>query len=257
MARPPQALFRFTSRHLVLACVLVALVGAGVYRLYSPSEHVQISPSASPLPVITVNPPGSAAGKSSGPLDSPLDELAAAQREKDPDRRAAQIRSALQAWARIAPDAAAKWVLAQPPQQRLVHASVVLIALADRADDAVRITRVFCQQDPLYVREHGNSLVAVLTTAGEFERAVNFASLGGPERGEWITRTFSAWSELAPAEAARAALALEGDDAVSVVFTTWAARHASIAQRYTTGTTDLAAAERAAVLALARDGSGG
>jgi len=179
-------------------------------------------------------------------------ELAAAQRERDPEKRATKVRSALQAWARIAPDAAAHWVLAQPAQERLVDASVVLIALADRPDDAVRIGRRFCDGDSAHILEHGHSLLTVLNAAGEFERAVNFASLGGPERSEWVAHTFTSWAELAPAGAARAALTFEGDDAVAIVFNAWAAHNPAAAARYTSGASDLSAAQRAAVTALAQ-----
>lgn len=250
----PDGSTRFHRRHLSAAILLAAVLVAGGYSAYSVFAHRS---SEKRVDRTTDNNEGAETQfQQKLAARSPAEELAAAQRETDPEKRAAQLRAALQAWGRLAPDAATQWVLARPPEERLIDASVVLIALADRPSEAIRIGQRFCKEDPGFVREHGNSVLTVLTATGEFDQAVKFASLGGPERNEWVARAFADWTELAPSAAARAALAFENDDALSVVFATWAAQNPAAAARFTAGHSDTPTAQRAALTALAK-GTGG
>lgn len=250
----PERPTRFNRSRFGAAVLLVAVLAAGGYWSYSGFQHN--TPERPPDSALANNESTETSFQQKLAARSPAEELADAQREADPEKRAARLRAALQAWARLAPDAAAQWVLARPPSERLVDASVVLVALADRPTEAMRIGHRFCKEDPTYVREHGNSVLTVLTAAGEFDKAVNFASLGGPERNEWVARTFAGWTELAPAAAARAALAFENDDAVAVVFTTWAAQNPKAAARFTSTQGDFPTAYRAALQVLAKGTDG-
>lgn len=250
----PERPTRFNRSRFGAAVLLVAVLAAGGYWSYSAFQH---SAPQKPMDSAQANNESTETPfQQKLAARSPAEELAEAQRETDPEKRAARLRAALQAWARLAPDAATKWVLTRPPEERLVDASVVLVALADRPKEVVRIGHRFCKEDPTFVREHGNSVLTVLTASGEFDQAVNFASLGGPERNEWVARTFAGWTELAPTAAARAALAFENDDAISVVFATWAAQNPKAAARFTSAQGDQPTVHRAALQALAK-GEGG
>ena len=169
-----------------------------------------------------------------------------------PDRDAsAQRTEDLRRLTLAAPDDAVAAVLALPDDGRLAAATALLTALADRTDDVVRAAQRLCRDDSVFVREHGDTLITILTAAGEHARAVEFAALGGPERGEWLARVFRIWSEHAPAAAATAALAFDGDDAAPAAFRPWAARDALAVARFAaqTGTDDARAAARDALLA--------
>lgn len=155
----------------------------------------------------------------------------------------------LQRLALIAPDDAAASVLALPDDERLAPATALLTALAERTDDLVRVAQRLCREDQVFVREHGDTLITILMAAGEHAHAVEFAALGGPERGEWLARAFRLWSEQAPEKAAEAALAFNGDDAAPAAFRPWAARDALAVARFA-ARTDTDNARRAAHEAL-------
>lgn len=183
-------------------------------------------------------------------MTSSAQALTDAAHETDSFHRNQLVQSAFQDWAHRDCDGAATWVLAQPNQERLSQASALLIALADRPDDAVRVAQRLCKEDPHFVREHGDTLVAVLTAAGEFSHAVDFAGQGGPERNNWVSEVFTRWAESAPAAAAEAAIAFHGDDALPAVFTTWAAQNRRAAVYFVTTSPGIDPAQRNFLLNL-------
>lgn len=150
--------------------------------------------------------------------------MTTALHETDPVIRAGKVRAALHDWTATAPDAAAAWVLGQPADERLDHATTLLIALANQPEDAARIAKLLCAKDPAFIREHGDTLVTVLTENKLFGAALGFAEIGGPERAQWISITLARWAEQQPQLAAEAALALAEPDGFPVVVATWSAR---------------------------------
>ena len=146
----------------------------------------------------------------------------------DPLRR----RAALRDWAATAPDAAAAWVLTQSVDTRLDDATALLIALADRPDEAARVARLLCEKDPAFIREHGDTLVTVLTENKMYAAALRFAEIGGPERAQWISVTLARWAEEQPQLAAEAALALAEPDGFPTVIATWSARDPAALAEY-------------------------
>ena len=165
--------------------------------------------------------------------------------ERTPPRSKGLLREIL-----ASPDAAATAALALPAESRLAAAEEILTALADRPGEAVRIAERFCREDRAFVREHGNTLIAVLTAAREHERAVSFAAAGGPERSEWLARAFQGWIESAPVVAAGTALAFEGDDASPPAFAAWAERDPRALARFAAQSPAAQAAARDALNAL-------
>lgn len=152
------------------------------------------------------------------------DALASAVREPDPVIRAGRIRAVLHDWTLADPTAATAWVLSTPVNERLDHATTLLIALANQPEDAARVARLLCEKDPAFIREHGDTLVTVLTENKLFGAALRFAEIGGPERAQWISLTLARWAEQQPQLAAEAALALAEPDGFPVVVATWSAR---------------------------------
>ncbi len=150
--------------------------------------------------------------------------MTTALNETDPATRAGKVRTALHDWTAVAPDAAAAWVLTTPGDERLDHATTLLIALANQPEDAARIAKLLCVKDPAFIREHGDTLVTVLTENKLFSAALSFAEIGGPERAQWISITLARWAEQQPQLAAEAALALAEPDGLPVVVATWSAR---------------------------------
>ena len=150
--------------------------------------------------------------------------MTTALHEADPAIRTHKIRAVLHDWAATDSDTAATWVLAQPPDTRLDHATTLLIALASQPDEAARIARLLCAKDPAFIREHGDTLVTVLTESNLFGAALRFAEIGGPERAQWISLTLARWAESQPQLAAEAALALGEPDGFPAVIATWSAR---------------------------------
>ena len=123
--------------------------------------------------------------------------------------------AALCGWARVAPEAAADWVLAAPVDQRLAAAASVVIGAVEQPEAAMRVARRLCAADPTFVREHGHTVIAALGAAGEFAAAQQFAELGGPERALWMCSVFARWAQADPAAALKAAQALEDGDALA------------------------------------------
>ena len=150
--------------------------------------------------------------------------MTTARRETDPALRAGKVRTVLHDWAAAEPDAAAAWVLFTPADERLEHATTLLIALANQPDAAARLARLLCEKDPAFIREHGDTLVTVLAENKLFAAALRFAEIGGPERAQWISLTLARWAEQQPQLAAEAALALAEPDGFPTVIASWSAR---------------------------------
>lgn len=115
-------------------------------------------------------------------------------------------------------------ILRLPVEQRLAAATELLVAAAEHPGRASRLARRLCQEDPSLVREHGNTLVAVLGAQHEFEAALAFAELGGPERSAWLQRCLEDWVREDPVAALRATLAQPGAEGLPEVAARWAER---------------------------------
>lgn len=121
----------------------------------------------------------------------------------------------------LAPNPAATSILSRPPADRLAAASALLIDLADAPEAAANLARTLCALDPDFVREHGSTLVTVLTSAGSYPAALHFAANGGPERVHWLELTFAHWARADPRAAVEAALARPDQDGLSIVCAEW------------------------------------
>lgn len=173
----------------------------------------------------SLGPPTAAAvATAEGFTRDPAGVLQLARREADPERRTRLVRTSLQNWAAVDPEAAGTWVLGLPDEERLDAATAVLLSLAGRPASAVALAQRLCREDPVFVREHGGTLVTILAGTGQFDTALRFAELGGPERSEWLTQALQLWTRQDPVRAAKATLSHADGEGFTVVATAWAGR---------------------------------
>ena len=129
----------------------------------------------------------------------------------------AELASRAEEPAQNEPEAAAIWALNQPAEKRLDAVAAVLIGAAKDSDERLRLAARFCRDDPVFIREHGSTLITVLVANGEFRAAEAFAEMGGPERPAWMRTTFSQWARADLAAAAQAAVASDDAEAIAAV----------------------------------------
>ncbi len=123
-------------------------------------------------------------------------------------------------------------VLRLPVDQRLAAATALLIAAAEEPGLASRLARRLCAADPIFRREHGDTLITMLGASHQFEAALAFAELGGPERSVWLQRCLEDWAETDPGAAMQAALAQPGGEGLAHVAAQWAERDPAAAAEF-------------------------
>lgn len=143
----------------------------------------------------------------------PADALALAREETTPALRDALLSAAFRGWAATDREAAAIEALLSPETEHVLAAAAVLDVAAQQPDDALRLARRFCAEDPAYAHEHGGSLISALARVKQYEAAVQFAltteTPGESEsRNQWLQSAFRRWAEREPEAAVVASLRL-------------------------------------------------
>lgn len=133
----------------------------------------------------------------------PEEAIRLASLETNWRRRGIFLRAALRGWATVAPDAAAKWTLAnlREGERRTAVEELIAGAMVHPAG-AIRAIAWLCAEDPRMASDHGNTLILELTRAGEFEAAARFATAAPAEcRNFWLGSAFFHWAQHQPDKA--------------------------------------------------------
>lgn len=111
----------------------------------------------------------------------------------------------LRGWAAVFLEEASSWALALPDGDRQVAMEAVFAGAARHPEEAARLGRRFCTQDPERAADYGQFLITGLTAAGAYETAARFAAAEtSTARTAWLNATFFQWAAHQP-ENARAA----------------------------------------------------
>jgi hypothetical protein len=160
----------------------------------------------------------------------------------------------LRAWAARDPIAVVRWALARDRATAEPFMEAALTGAAGRPELVTEIGRMLLATDPEAAAAHGATLVGVLTAAGAFDVAFEFARTAPADLGgEWLAATLHRWAAQAPARAVDAWRSLEDSPARVAA---WRALAAGWAEHDPAGLADfavtaLAPADRAATLQTA------
>lgn len=111
----------------------------------------------------------------------------------------------------VDPEAAAEQLRALHPSDRMMVVAASLRIAAQRSpEEAVKEAIRFCDEDPSYSFEYGQSLISVLSKTGHYQAALRFVLAEewegelGENGSKWLTGLFTNWASVAPHQAVQA-----------------------------------------------------
>jgi hypothetical protein len=139
----------------------------------------------------------------------PQRAIALAQAEGNLNLREELLHAALRGWGRTGAGDAAAWALSlgDPSERSAAMAAVFAGAVATNPDEAMRVGRDICRDNPGEAVVTGSLLIDAFCDNGNFAAAVQLAAdgEGTAQRSIWMAEAYSRWATLQPQQAAEAA----------------------------------------------------
>ena len=139
----------------------------------------------------------------------PQRAIALAQAEGNLNLREDLLHAALRGWGRAGAGDAAVWALGlgDPSERSAAMAAVFAGAVAANPDEAMRVGRDICRDNPGEAVVTGSLLIDAFCDNGNFAAAVQLAAdgEGTAQRSIWMAEAYSRWATLQPQQAAEAA----------------------------------------------------
>jgi hypothetical protein len=148
----------------------------------------------------------------------PLRAIAAADSQADPELRRELLEAALRGWGGAKPEDAITWIKSRNTLNEDEAIAAVFHGAARNPDSAVLLARKLSGLDP--DRDYGSYLVAGLSRAGEFSKAVEFAMSGDEVRLDWVRSAYARWSDSEPQAALKSIAQLSDPVAQRIAFDT-------------------------------------
>ncbi|HEX2854534.1 MAG TPA: hypothetical protein VHO24_14990 [Opitutaceae bacterium] len=157
--------------------------------------------------------------------------------------RALELRHrVLRIWAAKNPEAAAAWANALPNGEWQPALAAVFVGAAENPDEAMRVARALCAENPSQAGDYGQILIMSLATVGAYETGARFALATGEDvehRAAWLHTAFFHYGMHQPTAALTLIERLGASSVSSVTFqgaiSGWAATNPAQAANYAIG----------------------